>query len=91
MLERVINVPIFGGKVSIVIILLLEENMKPTMMMEMGDIHVSAQDELKGILHPYQKLKGFYKEVLNLGSEYVKNEKVGEWITHGHVSIYEME
>ncbi|GKE48677.1 UBN2 domain-containing protein, partial [Tanacetum coccineum] len=49
-----------------------------------GNDSVSAQDELKGILHPYQKLKGFYKEVLNLGSEYVKNEKVEEWITHGH-------
>ncbi|GKF74089.1 hypothetical protein Tco_0220421 [Tanacetum coccineum] len=35
-----------------------------------GNNCVSAQDELKGISHPYQKLKGFYKEVLNLGLEY---------------------
>ncbi|GKD98656.1 hypothetical protein Tco_1382553, partial [Tanacetum coccineum] len=46
-------------------------------------LKVSAQDELKGILHPYQKLKGFYKEVLNLGPEYIKNEKVEEWLTRG--------
>ncbi|GKB03183.1 hypothetical protein Tco_0831272 [Tanacetum coccineum] len=52
---------------------------------------VSAQDELKGILHPYQKLKGFYKEVLNLGSEYIKDDKVEEWLTRGHVSVHEME
>ncbi|GJR90700.1 hypothetical protein Tco_0214711 [Tanacetum coccineum] len=32
-------------------------------------LKASAQDELKGILHPYQKLKGFYKGVLNLGPE----------------------
>ncbi|GJT07185.1 gag-pol polyprotein [Tanacetum coccineum] len=32
-------------------------------------LKVSVQDELKGISHPYQKLKGFYKEVLNLGPE----------------------
>nr|GFB59260.1 hypothetical protein [Tanacetum cinerariifolium] len=47
-------------------------------------LKVSAQDELKGISHPYQKLKGFHKEVLNLGSEYIKDEKVKEWLTHGH-------
>ncbi|GKB77346.1 reverse transcriptase domain-containing protein [Tanacetum coccineum] len=52
---------------------------------------VSTQDELKGILHPYRKLKGFYKEVLNLGLEYIKNEKVEEWLTYGHMSIHEME
>nr|GEV64163.1 homeodomain-like protein [Tanacetum cinerariifolium] len=54
-------------------------------------LKVSAHDELKGILHPYQKLKGFYKEVLNLEPKYIKDEKVEEWLTRGHVSIYEME
>ncbi|GJS31548.1 homeodomain-like protein [Tanacetum coccineum] len=49
-----------------------------------GNDSVSAQDELKGISHPYQKLKGFYKEVLDLGSEYIKNKKVEEWFKHGH-------
>ncbi|GJV69031.1 hypothetical protein Tco_1484540 [Tanacetum coccineum] len=37
---------------------------------------VNAQDELKGILNPYQKLKGFYKEFLNLGPKYIKDDKV---------------
>ncbi|GJX99460.1 hypothetical protein Tco_0356479 [Tanacetum coccineum] len=59
--------------------------------MDTAIAEVSAQDELKGISHPYQKLKGFYKEVLNLGPEYIKDEKVEEWITRGHVSVYEME
>ncbi|GJV08513.1 hypothetical protein Tco_1346169 [Tanacetum coccineum] len=54
-------------------------------------LKVSAQDELKGIFHPYQKLKGFYKEVMYLGSEYIKKEQVEEWLIHGHVSIHEME
>ncbi|GKB50384.1 hypothetical protein Tco_0901137 [Tanacetum coccineum] len=54
-------------------------------------LKVSAHDELKGILHPYQKLKGFYKEFLNLGPKYIKDEKVKEWLTRGHVSIHEME
>ncbi|GJY94553.1 hypothetical protein Tco_0510914 [Tanacetum coccineum] len=39
-------------------------------------LKVSSQDELNAISHPYQKMKGFYKEVLDLGSEYIKNEKV---------------
>ncbi|GJS11118.1 reverse transcriptase domain-containing protein [Tanacetum coccineum] len=56
-----------------------------------GHAKVSAQDELKGISHSYQKLKGFYKGVLNLGPEYVKNKKVEEWLTRGHVSVHEME
>ncbi|GKB25920.1 reverse transcriptase domain-containing protein [Tanacetum coccineum] len=51
---------------------------------------VSAHDELKGISHPYQKLKGFYKGVLNLGPEYIKNKKVEEWLIRGHVSVHEM-
>ncbi|GJV76943.1 ribonuclease H-like domain, reverse transcriptase, RNA-dependent DNA polymerase [Tanacetum coccineum] len=54
-------------------------------------LKVSAQDELKGISDPYQKLKGFYKEVLNLGPEYIKDEKVEEWLTRRHVSVHEME
>ncbi|GKE15883.1 hypothetical protein Tco_1423460 [Tanacetum coccineum] len=56
-----------------------------------GNNSVSAQDELKGISHPYQKLKGFYKKVFNLGPEYIKNEKVEEWLTRGHISVHEIE
>ncbi|GKD47649.1 hypothetical protein Tco_1276625 [Tanacetum coccineum] len=54
-------------------------------------LKVSAQDKLKGISHPYQKLKGFYKEVLNLVPEYIKTEKVEEWLIRGNVSVHEME
>ncbi|GJX86248.1 hypothetical protein Tco_0337022 [Tanacetum coccineum] len=50
-------------------------------------LKVTAHDELKGISHPYQKLKEFYKGVLNLGPKYIKNKKVEEWLTRGHVSI----
>nr|GEU63459.1 UBN2 domain-containing protein [Tanacetum cinerariifolium] len=37
-------------------------------------LKVSALDEMKGISHPYQKLKGFYKGDLNLGPEYKERE-----------------
>ncbi|GJS33238.1 hypothetical protein Tco_0531620, partial [Tanacetum coccineum] len=53
-------------------------------------LKVSAQDELKVISYPCQKLKGFYKGVLNLGLEHIKNEKVDEWLTRGDVSVHEM-
>ncbi|GKE30351.1 hypothetical protein Tco_1445735 [Tanacetum coccineum] len=39
---------------------------------------VSACDKLEGKSHPYQKLKFFYKGVLNLGPEYIKDEKTVE-------------
>ncbi|GKE37007.1 hypothetical protein Tco_1460412, partial [Tanacetum coccineum] len=54
-------------------------------------LKVSTHDKWKDISHPYQKLKGFYKEVFNLGPEYIKDEKVEEWLTRRHVSIHEME
>ncbi|GKF07092.1 hypothetical protein Tco_0041316 [Tanacetum coccineum] len=34
-----------------------------------GDDEVSENDEKNGISHAYQKLKGFYKGVLNLGPD----------------------
>ncbi|GKA06976.1 hypothetical protein Tco_0686200, partial [Tanacetum coccineum] len=34
-------------------------------------LKVSKKDEKNGISHAYQKLKGFYKGVLNLGSDYI--------------------
>ncbi|GKC04965.1 hypothetical protein Tco_0996575 [Tanacetum coccineum] len=37
-------------------------------------LKVSARDMLEGNSHPYQKLKGFYKGVLNLGPEYIRDE-----------------
>ncbi|GKC48970.1 hypothetical protein Tco_1071715 [Tanacetum coccineum] len=54
-------------------------------------LKISIQDEMNGISHPYQKLKSFYKGVLNLGPEYIRDEKVEEWLTRVHVSIHEME
>ncbi|GJT84585.1 hypothetical protein Tco_1066302 [Tanacetum coccineum] len=39
-------------------------------------IKVSEQEKLNGMSHPYQKLKSFYKWVLNLGPEYIRNSKI---------------
>ncbi|GJX08376.1 hypothetical protein Tco_0196308 [Tanacetum coccineum] len=55
-----------------------------------GNDSVSYQ-MLSGIWHPYQKLKSFYKGVLNLGPEYIRDAKIEELLTRGHVSMHEME
>ncbi|GKE40743.1 hypothetical protein Tco_1464148 [Tanacetum coccineum] len=52
---------------------------------------VSTHDELNGISHPYKKLKGFYKGVLNLGLGYIRDANMVKWLTRGHVSVHEME
>ncbi|GKC27987.1 hypothetical protein Tco_1035281 [Tanacetum coccineum] len=54
-------------------------------------LKVSEQDKMNGISHSYKKLKGFYKGVLNLGSEFIRDAKVEEWLTRGHISVHEME
>ncbi|GJT32095.1 hypothetical protein Tco_0922514 [Tanacetum coccineum] len=54
-------------------------------------LKVSEKDEMNGISHAYQKLKGFYKGVLNLGPDYIRDAKMKEWLTRGHISVYEME
>ncbi|GJT62423.1 gag-pol polyprotein [Tanacetum coccineum] len=54
-------------------------------------LKVSEKVKMNGISHSYQKLKGFYKGVLNLGPEYVRDAKMEEWLTRGHISVYEME
>ncbi|GJY05167.1 mitochondrial proton/calcium exchanger protein-like protein isoform X1 [Tanacetum coccineum] len=54
-------------------------------------LKVSEKDEKNGISHAYQKLKGFYKGVLNLGPNYIRNAKMEKWLTHGHISVHEME
>ncbi|GKC35152.1 hypothetical protein Tco_1047536 [Tanacetum coccineum] len=41
-------------------------------------LKVSEKDEKNGISHAYQKLKGFYKGVLNLGPDYIRNAKTEE-------------
>nr|GEW50641.1 hypothetical protein [Tanacetum cinerariifolium] len=45
-------------------------------------LKVSEEDKMKGISHPYQKLKGFYKGVLNLGPDYIRDAKMEEWLTN---------
>ncbi|GJQ98898.1 hypothetical protein Tco_0521883 [Tanacetum coccineum] len=41
--------------------------------------------------HPYQNLKGFYKGVLNLGPDYIRDAKTEEWLTRGHISVHKRE
>ncbi|GJV33372.1 hypothetical protein Tco_1393772 [Tanacetum coccineum] len=50
-------------------------------------LKVSEEDEMNGISYAYQKLKGFYKGVLNLGPDYIRDEKTEEWLTRGHISF----
>ncbi|GJV32683.1 hypothetical protein Tco_1393083 [Tanacetum coccineum] len=50
-------------------------------------LKVSMHDKLNGILHPYQKLKSFYKGSQNLGPEYVRDAKMEEWLTREHISV----
>ncbi|GJV75771.1 gag-pol polyprotein [Tanacetum coccineum] len=54
-------------------------------------LKASMHDKLNGIAHPYKKLKSLYKGVLNLGPEYVRDAKMEEWLTRGHISMHEME
>nr|GEU60401.1 hypothetical protein [Tanacetum cinerariifolium] len=54
-------------------------------------LKVSDEDKMNKISHPYQKLKGFYKGVLNLGPDYIRDSKMEEWLTRGHISVHEME
>ncbi|GJT72052.1 hypothetical protein Tco_1031338 [Tanacetum coccineum] len=54
-------------------------------------LKVSEKDEKNGISHAYQKLKGFYKGVLNLEPDYIRNAKTEEWLTRGHISVHEMK
>ncbi|GKE20388.1 putative reverse transcriptase domain-containing protein [Tanacetum coccineum] len=56
-----------------------------------GDDKASEVDKKNGISHAYQKLKGFYKGVLNLGPNYIRYAKMEEWLTRGHISEHGME
>ncbi|GJS59151.1 putative reverse transcriptase domain-containing protein [Tanacetum coccineum] len=44
-------------------------------------LKVSEKDKINGVSHAYQKLKGFYKGVLNLGPDYIRDAKTEEWLT----------
>ncbi|GKC14709.1 hypothetical protein Tco_1011491 [Tanacetum coccineum] len=39
-------------------------------------LKISDKDKAKGIIHPYQKIKEFYKDCLNLGEEYKQDLEV---------------
>ncbi|GJX20744.1 hypothetical protein Tco_0223421 [Tanacetum coccineum] len=54
-------------------------------------LKVCDKDKKNGISHPYQKLKGFYKGVLNLEPDYIRDARTEEWLTRGHISVHEME
>ncbi|GJT97018.1 homeodomain-like protein [Tanacetum coccineum] len=54
-------------------------------------LKVGEKDENNGISHAYKKLKGFYKGVLNIGPDYIRNAKTEEWLTRMHISVHEME
>ncbi|GKB39090.1 hypothetical protein Tco_0884032 [Tanacetum coccineum] len=56
-----------------------------------GNDEVSENDRRNGISHAYQKLKGFYKGVLNLGPDYIRDAKMEEWLTRGDISVHELE
>ncbi|GJQ97405.1 mitochondrial proton/calcium exchanger protein-like protein isoform X1 [Tanacetum coccineum] len=54
-------------------------------------LKVNEKDEKNGISHAYQKLKGFYKGVLNLGTDYIRIAKTEELLTRRYISVHEME
>ncbi|GKC00973.1 glycosyl transferase, family 8 protein [Tanacetum coccineum] len=54
-------------------------------------LKVSEEDKINGISHSYQMLKSFYKGVVNLGPEYVRDAKMKEWITREHISVHEIK
>ncbi|GKB50786.1 hypothetical protein Tco_0901539 [Tanacetum coccineum] len=54
-------------------------------------LKVSEHDKMNGISHSYQKLKRFYKEVLNLGPDFIRVLSMEEWLTRGHISVREMK
>ncbi|GJQ99309.1 putative reverse transcriptase domain-containing protein [Tanacetum coccineum] len=54
-------------------------------------LKVNEEDKMIGISHPYQKLKGFYKGVLNLGPDYIQDARTEEWLKRGHNSVHETE
>ncbi|GKD97174.1 hypothetical protein Tco_1381071 [Tanacetum coccineum] len=49
----------------------------------------SDEDKAKGICHPYQKIKEFYRRCLDLGDEYKQDLEVIDWIKRGHASVHE--
>ncbi|GJW05732.1 gag-pol polyprotein [Tanacetum coccineum] len=56
-------------------------------------LKVSEEEKKNGISHPYQKLKGFYKGVMNLGPppNIIRDEKNRrKWLTRGQLACIEI-
>ncbi|GJX10010.1 putative reverse transcriptase domain-containing protein [Tanacetum coccineum] len=53
-------------------------------------LKVSNKDKAKGVCHPFQKIKEFYRGCLNLEDEYKQDQEVIDWIKQGHASVHEM-
>ncbi|GJY70695.1 hypothetical protein Tco_0474398 [Tanacetum coccineum] len=53
-------------------------------------LKVNENDKMNEISHAHQKLKGFYKGVLNLGPEFFRVPLMEEYLTCGHISVHEM-
>ncbi|GJR91969.1 hypothetical protein Tco_0215980 [Tanacetum coccineum] len=54
-------------------------------------LKVNEEDKMNRISHSYQKLKRFYKGVLNLGPDFIRDPSMDEWLTCENVSVHEME
>ncbi|GKC19591.1 hypothetical protein Tco_1021741 [Tanacetum coccineum] len=54
-------------------------------------LKIREQDKMNGISHSYQKLKGFYKGILDLGPKFIQDDKIAETLTREHISVHEME
>ncbi|GJW65662.1 hypothetical protein Tco_0117546 [Tanacetum coccineum] len=54
-------------------------------------LKVSEKDKINEISHAYQKLKGFYIEVLNLGPDFICVSLMEEWLTRRHISVHGLE
>ncbi|GJU67244.1 hypothetical protein Tco_1253503 [Tanacetum coccineum] len=53
-----------------------DSHVKPRRFDGMITILNGEHDKMNGISHSYQKLKGFYKGILDLGPEFIQDEKV---------------
>ncbi|GJS33591.1 hypothetical protein Tco_0531973 [Tanacetum coccineum] len=51
---------------------------------------LSQRDLTNGFKNAYEKNKFMYKNCLNLGPEYQVDERMKEWLIHGHASIHEV-
>ncbi|GKB12228.1 hypothetical protein Tco_0846151 [Tanacetum coccineum] len=87
--RALMNIPIFVGTFSVLTDSVILEDMEDYRDEGMGD--VSDEEKMNGISHSYQKLKEFYKGVLNLGPDFIRDPKMEEWLTREHISMHEME